>query len=157
MGVSGCGKTTIGKKLADKLGLPFYDADEFHPVENIEKMKSGEALTDADRHPWLAILSWEIEKWNQADGAVLACSALKKTYRSILNTGDSNQVKFVFLKGSEKLILSRMQERDGHYMPPELLKSQFEALEEPEDAITVTIEKSPDDIVERIAKELGIV
>jgi carbohydrate kinase (thermoresistant glucokinase family) len=155
MGVSGCGKTTVGKRLANKLDLPFYDADDFHPFENIEKMKSGEPLTDADRHPWLAALSWEIEKWNQGDGAVLACSALKKNYRAILNPDISDQVQFVYLKGSEELILNRMQQREGHYMPPELLRSQFEALEEPEKAITVSIEMSPEKIVERILKELG--
>ncbi|TVR28953.1 MAG: gluconokinase, partial [Balneolaceae bacterium] len=140
MGVSGCGKTTVGKRLADKLDLPFYDADDFHPIKNVEKMKSGEPLTDADRHPWLATLAWEIEKWNQGDGAVLACSALKKSYRDILNPGTSDQVQFVYLKGSEEVILNRMQQREGHYMPAELLRSQFEALEEPEDALTVSIE-----------------
>jgi carbohydrate kinase (thermoresistant glucokinase family) len=155
MGVSGCGKTTVGKLLAERLGLPFYDADDFHPVENVEKMKSGEPLTDADRHPWLAALSWEIEKWNEGDGAVLACSALKRNYRSILNPDKSDHVKFVYLKGQEKIILHRMEQREGHYMPPELLRSQFDALEEPVDAITVSIELSPDEIVERIVEELG--
>ena len=155
MGVSGCGKTTVGKRLADKLDLPFYDADDFHPFENVEKMKSGEPLTDSDRHPWLASLSWEIEQWNQLDGAVLACSALKKRYRSILNPGKSDQVHFVYLKGSEELIFNRMQQREGHYMPSELLRSQFEALEEPEIAIIVSIEMSPEEIVERIVNELG--
>jgi carbohydrate kinase (thermoresistant glucokinase family) len=155
MGVSGCGKTTVGKLLAERLGLPFYDADDFHPVENVEKMKSGEPLNDADRHPWLAALSWEIEKWNEGDGAVLACSALKRNYRSILNPEKSDQVKFVYLKGQEKIILHRMEQREGHYMPPELLRSQFDALEEPVDAITVSIELSPDEIVERIVEELG--
>jgi carbohydrate kinase (thermoresistant glucokinase family) len=155
MGVSGCGKTTVGKLLAERLGLPFYDADDFHPVENVEKMKSGEPLTDADRHPWLAALSWEIEKWNEGDGAVLACSALKRNYRSILNPDKSDQVKFVYLKGQEKIIHHRMEQREGHYMPPGLLRSQFEALEEPENAITVSIELSPEEIVERVVEELG--
>ena len=155
MGVSGCGKTTVGKLLAERLGLPFYDADDFHPAENVEKMKSGEPLTDADRHPWLAALSWEIEKWNEDDGAVLACSALKRNYRAILNPDKSDRVKFVYLKGNEEIILHRMQQREGHYMPPGLLRSQFEALEEPEDATTVSIELSPEEIVEKIVKELG--
>jgi carbohydrate kinase (thermoresistant glucokinase family) len=156
MGVSGCGKTTVGNLLAERLALPFYDADDFHPVENVEKMQSGEPLNDADRHPWLAALSWEIEKWNQTDGAVLACSALKKTYRDILNPDKSDQVRFVFLKGSQKLILNRLKNREGHYMPPELLQSQLDALEEPENALDVSIEKSPDEIVDMIIKNLNL-
>ena len=155
MGVSGCGKTTVGKILAERLGLPFYDADDFHPIENVEKMKSGEPLNDVDRHPWLASLSWEIEKWNQTDGAILACSALKKNYRDILNPEKSEQVQFVYLKGSQELILNRLNNREGHYMPPELLQSQFAALEEPENAFVVSIDKPPEEIVDEVVGMLG--
>ena len=155
MGVSGCGKTTVGKLLAERLGLPFYDADDFHPIENVEKMKSGEPLNDADRHPWLASLSWEIEKWNMGSGAVLACSALKENYRSILRPKDTEEVHFVYLKGTEELIHNRLKNRKDHYMPPDLLRSQFEALEEPDDALVVSIEKSPEEIVDEIVGGLG--
>lgn len=150
MGVSGCGKTTVGRRVAKRTGLPFYDADDFHPIENVEKMQSGEPLNDADRHPWLAALSWEIEKWNQSDGAILACSALKKRYRELLRPDENRHVHFVYLKGSESTIFNRLKNREGHYMPPELLRSQFEALEEPEDAFVISIEKSPEQIVEEI-------
>ena len=153
MGVSGCGKTTVGKRLSQKVGLPFYDADDFHPPENVEKMKSGQPLNDDDRQPWLEILSDRISEWNRSGGAILACSALKRSYRTILQS-KSKDVQFVYLKGDRDLILDRMKKRIGHYMPPKLLDSQFNALEEPENAITVSSEPSPEEVVERIVSRL---
>ncbi len=149
MGVSGCGKTTVGKLLAINLDLPFYDADDFHPPKNVKKMSSGEPLNDQDRKPWLEILSNEIEEWNSNKGAILACSSLKKSYRDIL-ISKSDDVQFVYLKGDRDTILKRMRARKDHYMPPELLDSQFITLEEPDSAITVTIDKSPTMIVSEI-------
>jgi len=149
MGVSGCGKTTVGKRLSKKTGLPFFDADDFHPSENVRKMKSGQPLNDDDRHPWLENLSAKISEWNRSGGAILACSALKKTYREILSSGEG-ETEFVYLKGSKSVIFDRMKKRDGHYMPPELLDSQFETLEEPEEALTVSINQSPEIIVHEI-------
>ena len=151
MGVSGSGKTTIGRMLASELGIPFYDADGFHPPDNIKKMSSGRPLDDQDRKPWLETLAREIRKWNSNDGAVLACSALKKSYRVILASKSRDEdVQFIYLKGDRDTILKRMKSRSGHYMPPELLSSQFDALEEPADAISVSINKTPQVIVNEI-------
>lgn len=154
MGVSGSGKTTIGKMLAEELNLPFYDADDFHPIGNIEKMKSGEALTDTDRRPWLETLSSKIEKWNRDKGAVLSCSALKKSYRRILMSRKTDDILLIYLKGSRHLILNRLKQRKDHYMPPSLLDSQFEALEEPKQAVTIPIDGTPDQILNTIMKKL---
>lgn len=153
MGVSGSGKTTVGKKLAEKLEMPFFDADDYHPTSNVRKMKSGQPLTDEDRKPWLDGLHDHISEWNSGVGAVLACSALKKSYRDIL-MGSSNNIRFVYLKGKKEIIQNRMENRKHHYMPPSLLESQFETLEEPENAITVSIENSPDEIVKNILMKL---
>ncbi len=140
MGVSGCGKTSVGQELAAGLGVPFHDADAFHPPANVAKMKNGTPLTDADRAPWLAALAAHISEWNRGGDAVLACSALKQRYRDVLRGAAPAAVTFVHLRGSKELILARMQTRQGHFMPPALLDSQFAALEEPQDAITVGIE-----------------
>ncbi|MBT3389019.1 MAG: gluconokinase [Chloroflexi bacterium] len=152
MGVSGCGKTTVGTALAERLGWNFYDADDFHPPENVAKMASGIPLNDADRYPWLVVLhdliSTSLEKGKPG---VLACSALKESYREILLKNNEN-VQIVYLKGSFNLILSRMQARSSHYMKPEMLQSQFDALEEPEMAITVPISVSVNEIVSYIVK-----
>lgn len=149
MGVSGSGKTTIGKLLAEKLNLPFFDADDFHPPENVETMKKGKPLSDNDRKPWLENLAHEIKEWNSKKGAILACSALKKCYRQRL-TSKSKDVQYVYLKGDMDTIFKRMKSRDDHFMPPELLNSQFEVLEEPFRAITVYINKPPEAIVREI-------
>lgn len=149
MGVSGCGKTTVGKKLANQLNLPFYDADDFHPLANVEKMSSGKPLKDDDREPWLKILSKKIDVWNRNKGAVLACSALKLSYRQLL-ASKSEHVQFVHLKGDRDTLLKRLKAREAHYMPPDLLDSQFEALEEPKDAITVSAHKTPQVLVREI-------
>ena len=153
MGVSGCGKTTVGQILANKLNMPFMDADDFHPPENVEKMNKGKPLTDADRYPWLKCLADNIIKWNRTGGAVLACSALKEKYRKILSSGNP-EVFYVYLKGEKNLIFDRMKKRKGHYMPLSLLDSQFKALEEPENVITVSIKKTPQEIAGQIIKLL---
>ncbi len=157
MGVSGCGKTTIGKLLAKQLKLSFYDADNFHPQTNIRKMEQGIPLNDDDRKPWLDILSKKINEWNQTGGAVLACSALKKSYRDLLRNVNSDgavNVKFIYLKGSKEIIYKRLNDREGHYMPPELLNSQFQDLEEPKHALTVNIDQKPDTILKHILNDL---
>ena len=153
-GVSGSGKSTIGRELAKVLKIPFYDADLFHPRSNVEKMSRGIPLTDQDRLPWLKQLSEQIRKWEKQGDCVLACSALKKSYREILSQGIPEKVKFIFLQGSIECIRDRIRLRKGHYMPPSLLESQFETLEIPGDAITVSIENSPGLILENIIRKL---
>jgi gluconokinase len=150
MGVSGCGKSSVGEALAKQLGWGFYDADELHPPENIAKMASGIPLNDSDRAPWLATLHDLISSnLTQNRSGVLACSALKERYRQQLL--ESNEgVQIVFLKGSYNLIWSRMEKRTDHYMKPQMLKSQFDTLEEPTNALTVDISMSVDDIVKKI-------
>jgi gluconokinase len=155
MGVSGCGKSSVGKVLADSLGWDFYDADDFHPPENVVKMAGGIPLNDSDRTLWLASLHELISSSLKTDKpAVLACSALKQRYRQQLM--DSNDdVQLVYLKGSYDLIWSRMEKRTDHYMKPHMLKSQFEALEEPSNALTIDISMSLDEIAQEILKHTG--
>ncbi|MCC5941244.1 MAG: gluconokinase [Balneolaceae bacterium] len=156
MGVSGCGKTTIGKMLAEEKNLPFFDADDFHPEENVEKMRNGIPLNDDDRKPWLLNLSQKISEWNRSGGAVLACSALKESYRKLLiSKSGQNQVQFIYLQGSKGLISKRMKIRTGHYMPAELLDSQFKDLEEPKIALTVSINSDPESITNEILNNLS--
>ena len=152
MGVSGCGKSTIGKLLATKLKIPFFDGDDFHPEANVQKMASGLPLNDKDRKGWLQKLN-EIANEHKPSGAVIACSALKATYRSQLQLNLEKQMVFVYLKGTFEEIHTRLKERRGHYMPIELLKSQFETLEVPENAIHVSINHSPEEIVSDILDE----
>jgi gluconokinase len=155
MGVSGSGKTTVGERLARALGAEFAEGDAYHPPANVEKMRSGHPLDNADRQPWLERLGAEIDGWlERGQDVVLACSALKRSYRDILS-GGRRQVRFVYLRGSETLIHDRLAHRHGHYMPASLLKSQFAALEEPEDAIVVDIDQEPDAIVASILAALG--
>jgi gluconokinase len=155
MGVSGSGKTTIGEILAQKHQWQFKDADDFHPQVNKDKMQCGEALTDTDRRPWLAALHQEIDRALQTNSnLVLACSALKSAYRQVL-ADDTDRVKFVYLKGSFELIQHRLQSRQGHFMNPDLLRSQFDDLEEPEEAIVVDISNSPADSVKQIELRLS--
>jgi gluconokinase len=154
MGVSGCGKTSVGQLLAKHLGWDFYDADDFHPQANIQKMADGIPLDDSDRAPWLAALRELIASSLKADlPAVLACSALKENYRQQLMAGNEG-VRLVYLKGGYDLIWSRMSGRNEHYMKPHMLKSQFDALEEPIDAFTIDIAMSMDDIVREILKHM---
>lgn len=154
MGVAGVGKTTVGRLLAERLGWPFVDADAFHPAANVAKMKRGEPLTDADRAPWLAALRALLAQ-HAAEGQplVLACSALRAAYRDVL--ADGGPIAFVHLYGSSALIRTRMEARD-HFMPPGLLASQFEALEPPENALTLSVEAPPAALVEAIVGHLGL-
>src|SRR5688500_8629029 len=132
MGVSGAGKSTVGKLIAARLDCPFRDADSFHPRANIEKMSRGEPLTDGDRWPWLqAIAAWIAEHRAAGTTCVVTCSALKRLYRDIVTNKQSSDVRLVYLKGDFDLIESRLKARQGHFMPPGLLRSQFDALEEP--------------------------
>jgi gluconokinase len=148
MGVVGAGKTTVGSLLAQKLGWRFADADDFHPAANVEKIRSGIPLDDSDRAPWLAALRNAILDWNgNGQNAVLACSALKRKYREVLRV---DGVRFVYLKGDLKLIEQRLRSRTGHFASDSILKSQFDDLETPADAITVEIDKNPDAIVNEI-------
>jgi gluconokinase len=158
-GVSGAGKTTIGKQLAEELGWRFYEADDFHPRPNIEKMRSGHPLTDEDRWPWLERLRDQITHSLAAkENAVLACSALKRAYRECLRVSDD--VKFVFLRGDYALIERQLGRRRGHFMNPALLQSQFADFEEPqpdEDVLTIDLGRSPQELVEEIKAKLGLV
>jgi gluconokinase len=154
MGVTGSGKTTIGLLLAKRLGWEFADADNFHSAENVEKMRLGIPLNDADRAPWLKSLHQAMEAWLAAHkSVVLACSALKKSYRTELYAGP--ETKFVYLKGSYELIAARLRQRHGHFASESILASQFAALEEPDDAISVDIDRSEDEIVSDIMRRLG--
>jgi len=154
MGVSGCGKSSVGQSLAQFLGWDFYDADDFHPPENVVKMANGIPLDDSDRAPWLASLHELISSSLKADKpGVLACSALKERYRKQLTNGNSG-VQIVYLKGGYDLIWSRMEKRTDHYMKPHMLKSQFETLEEPSNALTIDISISLDDIVQEILEHM---
>lgn len=156
MGVSGSGKTTVGSLLAERLGWPFFDADVFHPQTNIDKMAQGVALTDADRQPWLQALRDKMDALEyRGTSAVLTSSALKRAYREVLLRSDDN-AKLVYLKGSFDLLKTRLEAREHHFFRPELLKSQFEALEEPEDALTVSVDATPDAIVETIVERLHL-
>jgi len=155
MGVSGSGKSVVGKELAQSLGWEFFDADDFHPPANVAKMASGIPLDDSDRAPWLDALRELISSSLKADRpAVLACSALKEIYRQRLMDGNDG-VRLVYLKGSYDLIWSRMVARAGHFMKPSMLQSQFNTLEEPVDAITVDIALSVEEIVKKILAELN--
>jgi gluconokinase len=155
MGVVGSGKTTIGTLLATELGWQFADADDFHPHSNVEKIRHGLPLSDADRQPWLDHLRAEINRWIAADShVVLACSALKRSYREELEVGP--QVRFVYLKGSASLIAERLRSRSGHFADQKILASQFDDLEEPEKAVTVEITGTPEQIVAEIRQKLGL-
>ncbi len=146
MGVSGCGKSTIGKLLAETLQYPFFDGDDYHLEANVKKMAAGHPLTDGDRMGWLATLN-QLAKKHRETGAVITCSALKESYRLLLAQQLSEQVYFVYLTGSFELIMDRLQQRKGHFMPPTLLKSQFETLEPPIGAIEVSIDNPPKEVV----------
>lgn len=152
MGVSGSGKTTIGSLLAKELDWKFYDADDFHSASNKEKMKNGIPLTDDDRLGWLRDLQILIQ--SQTDSFVLACSALKETYRNLLQTDED--VEFIYLKGTFEQIEMRLSERKNHYMPMTLLRSQFDALEEPKNRLTIDISHTPFEIIQIIRTGLNL-
>ena len=151
MGVAGAGKTTIGRRLADELGWQFSDGDDFHPAANIEKMRKGHALTDADRQPWLERMHAAIvDRISRDQPAVLACSVLKASYRAIVEEGCREHLRLVYLKGSFDLFRRRLANRVGHFVGPDLLASQFAVLEEPTDALVVDAALAPDEIVRQI-------
>lgn len=157
-GVSGAGKTTIGKLLAEELGWHFYEGDDLHPRANVEKMRAGQPLTDEDRWPWLERLRRQIiHSLDAKENAVLTCSALKRAYRERLRV--SEEVKFVFLDGDYSRIEERLRHRRGHFMNPALLKSQFADLEEPqptEHVLSVELGRNPQHVVEEIKTKLRL-
>jgi len=159
MGVSGAGKTTVATALADRLGWPMAEADEFHPAANIAKMSAGVPLTDADRVPWLLLLrDWIAKQDKEGKNTIVTCSALKRSYRDLLSEAPG-RVRFVHLNGSREVIASRLKTRSGHFMPPGLLDSQLaslEPLDPDEDGITVDIAAAAAQVIDTIADELGL-
>lgn len=157
MGVSGSGKTTISEALATKFGLPFIEGDKLHPPANVEKMAAGNPLNDDDRWPWLTIIGKELRKGAEAQGVVISCSALKRSYRDHLREACGHPLNFVYLDGSVELLTKRMGARTGHFMPLSLLKTQLDTLEVPTGepgVATVSIADNPYTIVESAAKAL---
>jgi gluconokinase len=159
MGVSGSGKSTIGERLAQRLGWSCEDGDKFHPLSNVAKMSAGQPLTDEDRWPWLQAIANEIDRVCEARGhVVIACSALKRAYRDILVHGRPD-VRIIYLKGTQDLIAGRLVLRKGHFMPPGLLASQFKTLEPPdasENPVTVSIDAPVETIVDDIVRQSGL-
>jgi gluconokinase len=157
MGVSGSGKSTIAASLAERLNWVYEDGDRFHPASNVAKMSAGQPLTDEDRWPWLQAIADEIDRVCESGGhVVIACSALKRTYRDVLVHG-RDDVRIVYLRGTQLLIADRLARRKGHFMPPGLLDSQFKTLEPPaadENPITVSIDASVETIVEDVVRQL---
>jgi carbohydrate kinase (thermoresistant glucokinase family) len=149
MGVSGSGKTTVGKLLSQKMNIPFFDADDFHTTENKEKMKSGRPLNDEDREKWLQEINTLARKEAYLYGAVIACSALKKKYRILLMEGITKTV-WIFLEGSYDIIFERLKSRQQHFMPAALLQSQFDILEVPDEAFCISFDKDPVEITDVI-------
>ena len=158
MGVSGSGKTTVGRLLADRLGFDFLEGDTFHPPENIAKMRRGEPLGDEDRWPWLDRLNGELRRAAEAGrGLVLTCSALKRRYRDRLRS-DAPTLRFIYLRGELNVIEARLRFRKGHFMPPDLLESQFKALEEPEPdeaALAVSVAGTPEEIATEVIARIA--
>ena len=159
MGVSGCGKTTVAAILAGRLGWQFAEGDAMHPHSNIEKMEAGHPLTDEDRWPWLQkVAEWVDERLDARENGLITCSALKRSYRDVINRRGSG-VMFVFLAGSKETIAARLAARHGHFMPSSLLDSQFADLEEPasdEPEIRVDVGPAPDVIAQGIMEELSL-
>jgi gluconokinase len=154
MGVSGAGKTTVGKLLASELGWDFVDGDDYHPAANIEKMKNGIPLTDVDRAPWLETLRALIEdRIAKKQNMILACSALKRAYRSILQV--TPEVKTVYLKGTAEILRQRLNARRGHYMSERMLDSQLQTLEPPDDATVINVDGPPAEIVAELRGKLS--
>ncbi len=158
MGVSGSGKTTVGELLAKQLNLPFFDGDDFHSAANVAKMAAGHPLTDDDRHDWLATLAQHLGEWEQASGAVLACSALKETYRQTLQGGAQEPLRWVFLDGSHELLESRLEGRQGHYMKSTMLDSQLATLEKPTYGLRIELnnDETPEQVVARVMEQLPL-
>ena len=157
MGVSGSGKTTVGKVLAGELGWTFVEADEFHSAANVAKMRAGIPLTDADRRPWLDALRVRIDRaCTEGENVVLACSALKHAYQDYLERDDPACVHYIYLHGSEELLRKRLAERQGHFMNPQLLHGQFETLEPPAEALRVDATPPPEAIAAEIRRRLKL-
>ncbi len=152
-GVSGSGKTTIGMQLSKKLDIPFEDADDYHPQANVEKMQNGSPLNDNDRKPWLQNLEKKLQEWSKDKGVVLACSALKESYREILEQHED--IIWVFLDGSFELLKSRLDNRKGHYFSSKLLQSQLDTLEIPDYGIHVSVNQTIEAIVEEISSKIN--
>ena len=155
MGVSGCGKTTIGRRVANALQVPFLDGDDFHSPASILKMKNGIPLTDDDRTPWLKRVAEKMVEMAGQGGGVVACSALKEQYRHVLLGYSAFPVLLVYLKGTRDTLYRRLQQRKNHFLPPELLNSQLKTLEEPDVALTLSIELSPDILCKKIVHHLS--
>lgn len=159
IGVSGAGKTTVARILARRLGWPFQEGDDLHPQANIEKMRAGQPLTDADRVRWLvAVADWVDARLDAGEDGLITCSALKRAYRDVINRRGLG-VMFVFLSGTRSTIASRVEARQAHFMPPSLLDSQFADLEEPgpdEPHIRIDVGAPPDAIAEAIIRKLGL-
>jgi len=156
MGVSGCGKTTVGELLAQQIGRPFYDGDDFHSAANVAKMAAGTPLTDADRHDWLATLATDFGQWEKAGGAVVACSALKESYRQTLQAGASLPISWVLLDGDPAVLRARITGRQGHYMKADMLDSQLATLERPAYGLHLDIKDTPAQLVQQIVAQLQL-
>ena len=157
MGVSGSGKSTIGKRLSDRLSCQFFEGDDFHPDSNIKKMSSGKALNDADRLPWLRKLEDLITNCTEENkSGVLACSALKENYRQIITGQNSHNVTWIYLNGNYQTISDRIKQRQDHFFDLKLLCSQFEILEEPKNVLTIDIDSDIEAIVDRIMQQLNL-
>ena len=156
MGVSGCGKSTIGKMLSDATGYPFFDGDDFHTKVNLEKMRLGHPLDDEDRLGWLMAIHDFAEVQQKQHSIILACSALKEKYREILSASMENFTRWVYLKGDYNFISERLTQRKGHFMPASLLQSQFDALEEPVNALVIEINKTAEEMVMEIRKKISL-
>jgi carbohydrate kinase (thermoresistant glucokinase family) len=150
IGVSGCGKTTLGKLFAECVQIPFYDADDFHPESNIRKMKNGIPLNDEDRAPWLRDLARHIILWNGSGGAVLACSALKESYRQILSANAGIPIKWVFIQADFETLEQRLVNRKGHFFNPLLLKSQLDTMEPPDYGVHLCAKDALDQQLEQL-------
>jgi carbohydrate kinase (thermoresistant glucokinase family) len=159
MGVSGSGKTTVAEGLSARLGWPFLEGDSLHPESNVAKMSSGQPLTDEDRWPWLELVAdWVAERVAAGEDGIVTCSALKRSYRDVISR-DSDAVVFVHLTGERRTLEERMRTRTGHFMPPGMLASQLETLEDPssdERSLRVAIEQEPDEIVEAVVSGLAL-
>ena len=154
MGVSGCGKSTLGIALGKYLDIPFFDGDDFHPPENIQKMSEGMPLEDSDREPWLTRLNILATK-HQGKGAVIACSALKESYRQRLQNGLEENIVWVYLYGTYQELLERVRGRSTHFMPSALLQSQFDALQPPDYGLHIPVSLSVDEAITKISEELN--